>query len=883
MYAVNLTVFLLLMLAAANGQVDPLESFANASSEAEARQLLEATPSIATPENLKSLSARSSKLRGGAAVRLDRWIVLAADRLGDLDLRSQYRSILSLSLAVNGDFEQALSMSRQAIDLAKGSSSKRELARASLVACDQLRRLGDTASARPACVEGLEAARQAKDEVMEARLQNSLGNLYLATDNYRLAYQAFQSALALAEAKGERLGVAFVKNNLGNLFENQGNHEEAVRYYEESLEIKKKSGSRSDQLSTLLNLALAHYHAGQLALAEKLFRDLIQIAEENKDLPRRLIGVENLAVVERAQGKHESALRHIEEALTIAAPIDMAELQAITAELLVDLHRPADALVHAKEAVAAAERNEQRSAAARAYYVLGAAFYELKNPGAAEDAFRKAVQLVEEIRADLYGGEEDREGFLEKQIAPYRGLFSVLLEGNRTDEAFVVAEQAKARVLLDVLRGGKLEIDKGLTADERAKDEQLRRRLAELNLLVLRQRGTPGAEAANAALRQARLEYRALQSAFYAAHPDLRLQRSETTPATGAQIAEVLPNRQTAAIEFVEVESSIYAIVVRGRTPGVEIFRLDSKAAAVAEKVRRFASQIASRDLAFQPLALELYRILLAPADKVLAGVKTLAIVPSGVLWQLPFQALQPTPGHYLIESRAIFYVPSLTVLREIILRDRPAPGRTLLAMGNPQFAAGSGTPARLANAEREVRDVAALYGADNSEVFVSDRAGEATFKREAPAFSVVHLATHGVLDSGNPMYSHVLLTPGGEEDGLLEAWEILKLDLHTEIVVLSACEMAAGRAGSGEGLIGMSWALFVAGSPATIASLWKVDSASTSVMMVALHRGLLRHGREPSFPKAEALRQAAVETMKNESYRHPFYWAGFVLIGQGL
>ena len=94
--------------------------------------------------------------------------------------------------------------------------------------------------------------------------------------------------------------------------------------------------------------------------------------------------------------------------------------------------------------------------------------------------------------------------------------------------------------------------------------------------------------------------------------------------------------------------------------------------------------------------------------------------------------------------------------------------------------------------------------------------------------------------------------------------------------MVLAGCETGRGDSGSGEGLIGMSWALFIAGSPATVASQWKVDAESTSEFMLDFHRRL----RETS--KAKALQGAALATMRKPQFRHPFYWSGFVLVGEG-
>jgi CHAT domain-containing protein len=121
-------------------------------------------------------------------------------------------------------------------------------------------------------------------------------------------------------------------------------------------------------------------------------------------------------------------------------------------------------------------------------------------------------------------------------------------------------------------------------------------------------------------------------------------------------------------------------------------------------------------------------------------------------------------------------------------------------------------------------------------------------------------------------------------EDGLLEAREMMNLDLNADLVVLAACETARGRARAGEGVIGMSWALFVAGCPRTVVSQWKVEASSTTALMVEFHKRFKKRygGSRPAGSTAEAMRQAALKVMKNPEYVHPFYWGGFVVVGDG-
>ena len=128
-------------------------------------------------------------------------------------------------------------------------------------------------------------------------------------------------------------------------------------------------------------------------------------------------------------------------------------------------------------------------------------------------------------------------------------------------------------------------------------------------------------------------------------------------------------------------------------------------------------------------------------------------------------------------------------------------------------------------------------------------------------------------------MYSQIILAKAKDssDDGILEAWEVMDLDLKADLVVLAACETARGRVSGGEGMIGLSWAFFVAGCPATLASQWNIDAASTTDLMVEFHRNLIN-----GMSKAEALRGAELKLLRKPrgAPLHPFYWAGFVVIG---
>jgi CHAT domain-containing protein len=379
------------------------------------------------------------------------------------------------------------------------------------------------------------------------------------------------------------------------------------------------------------------------------------------------------------------------------------------------------------------------------------------------------------------------------------------------------------------------------------------------------------------------------------------MQRGETPVIEAGELAALLPDAQSALLEYIVMDDKSYLFAI---TPAagkaevdVRVYTLPIKRAELAKESEAFRAQLAGRDLGFRSRALKLHQLLLRPALSQIKGKTRLVIVPDDILGELPFQALMIDGNRFLIEDAAISYAPSLTVLREMI---RPRPKHepaetslTLLALGNPAMGRESIERATLAlrdaklmplpEAEAEVKALGLLYGARRSRIYTGAQAREDRFKAEAGRASVLHFATHGILNNATPMYSHLVLAQGDQnEDGLLEAWELMELDLKAELAVLSACETARGRIGPGEGVIGLTWALFVAGVPSTVVSQWKVESASTRDLMLGFHRHLRSLSPAAKATKAEALRQAALKLMKQPQTSHPFHWAGFVLIGDG-
>jgi CHAT domain-containing protein len=171
------------------------------------------------------------------------------------------------------------------------------------------------------------------------------------------------------------------------------------------------------------------------------------------------------------------------------------------------------------------------------------------------------------------------------------------------------------------------------------------------------------------------------------------------------------------------------------------------------------------------------------------------------------------------------------------------------------------------------------MYGSDAT-VLIDGDATEGAFRENAHRFGIVHLATNGVLNQHNPLFSFVELSGDTVNDGRLEVREVFGLSLHARLLVLSACQTALASGAisdipAGDDWVGLARAFLGAGAQQVIATLWAVEDRSTASVMKQLHRRL-RAGDSV----VGALSQTQRETLRNPTTSGPFYWAGFVLMG---
>ncbi len=414
-----------------------------------------------------------------------------------------------------------------------------------------------------------------------------------------------------------------------------------------------------------------------------------------------------IGAVFAAQGKYDDALNYFRQALP---DLEAAKLKRATTETLTEMsglylaqRKYAEALPLAGRGVSLSRQSGSRFDLWSALTALGYSQLGLNRLLEARQSFAEAVSIIEKLRTQTAGGDEERQRYFEGRLRAHHGLLSLLVKENQTWEALVFAERAKSRVLLDALQEGRVSVQKAMTAEEQEQEGRLKSELTRLNtqLTHATQSDKPDNERITefkTRLEKARLKYEDFQNSLYAAHLELKINRGEASIINADELAALAPDTTSALLEYVVTDEATYLFVVtkpRNRAAAeTRVFTIPVKQTDLAKHIESFRRRLAERNLGIRAPARKLYDLLLKPAQSLLAGKSSLVISPDDRLWELPFQALLDDAGRYVLERSAVSYAPSLTVLREMRARRdkrRAEPGpSTLLALGNPLIGQGT-------------------------------------------------------------------------------------------------------------------------------------------------------------------------------------------------
>lgn len=317
----------------------------------------------------------------------------------------------------------------------------------------------------------------------------------------------------------------------------------------------------------------------------------------------------------------------------------------------------------------------------------------------------------------------------------------------------------------------------------------------------------------------------------------------------------------------------------------VDLFVVKSEGFISDEILEYRSSLIAGNDQEYQSMATRLYDLLMARPLAFLnekkLSIDQLIIVPTRSLQLLPFETLKASEAEgdsYLFEQYDINYHYSATLLVKNA-QLHSSNGNSFVGMA-PNFkdslAVADQNYKALPGSEKEVNILVELLGGRS---FTGIQASEEVFKAEVNQAGLIHLATHAKVDEVYPENSYLAFShsSAADEDGKLHFFEIYALNFNAQLVTLSSCNTGFGQIKKGEGVMSLSRAFAYAGVPSTVVSLWPASDKSTPELMKYFYQNL-KDGQRKSVALNNARKQyLATATGKA---RHPFYWGGFVVIG---
>ncbi len=743
-----------------------------------------------------------------------------------------------------------------------------------------------------AAIEHLARARQLYRSIRyvtgEQNALGQLGTAYQALGELGPAMAAFDSSLALAREQGLRQEEASSLELIADLHRQAGDYPGALRLYDEANRINDELGLEVEKGANRRNAAEVQVAAGRTDLAGRHLAEALRIHQATGARLQELR--DRLMVAELASRRDDTARakEELRQADVLAAELDArtarAEVALARAGVLERTGDPAGVLQTLRTArgdlLIGGSDTEWRAAAHRAR-----AHARLLEFDSAASAGREAVAAIERVRGSFGSGVLAVE-----RAAPYADLVEVLLHSDRVEEALGVADLSRNRALL---------LHLAATTDPSAPVRPTVSALAE-GEAQLRAIGTlvsrldaleeiPAADRDRSSVDLVRALSRQLITAREAY--EALLVRTAERDATGTALLggrQVTADEVRAALEpgetlveyFAGPERLVVFVLTR---QAIRSLTMDVTSEELASQVRVARDLLgrldASGSAEVGDVLHALYERLIAPLERAgfLAGTRRLVLVPHAALVYLPFAALRhPGTGRFLVEGYALLQVPSSAALGAVRGAKDRYPGSPGGAFGFAPFPRE--LPAAAAEVRmfrRTMRGAVTRYG---------ERATELHLRQALAVGGVVHVATHGVMNPRNPMFSRLELAAGGggtSDDGRLEVHELLGLQVSAPLVFLSGCETGVGAAWStnfarGEDYATLAQAFLYAGARNVLSTLWPIGDQGAAEFAGRFYAHM------EALAPPEALAAAQRDLLRNPDFGRPFHWAGYILSGEG-
>ena len=721
---------------------------------------------------------------------------------------------------------------------------------------------------------------------------NNIASLFESQFQYGRALTTYQQSLTIIREIGNRFGEAAILDNIAGIYYVQGQLDLALNTYEEALAIRQEIGTAVGEATTLGNIALIYSEKGEYNSAIVAHERALSIWQDIDNLEGQAVNLNGLATVYADQNQYDLAIATIEEALLIRREVGDRRGEGISLNRLGTIYAKAGqfdvALQYLEEALAIRREINDHRGEGLTLINIADVYSELGQHEPALTAYHAAIVIFEDLRVTA-GNDLERGSFINQFIPLYHRALTTALEAENFSDAFLIGELGRSRSFHDSLATGYVQFsyeeDNALFEVERVSfNEMLAIEDALTRALALNPFDAEVVADLQTQLDLAKVTYDEALEAIEAKSEQLAtLASGRRNVATLSETQEMLDDQST-LVSFWVLQDKTVAFILTGSSFNVITLNITEEALNTQIKAFHDFAEINST----QPeTAVSLYETLITPIHSYL-NTPHLIIVPHQVLNYVPFAAL--TDGErYLMDDFAITYLPNAGMLRFLPDSSETPKYATALILANPtaNTADEFGNPlSNLPNAKQSAQTIAGLLGAT---ALTDEAATEAAVRQDVSNANILHIGAHGRFNTVAPMQSTLYLTPGNiemgvEDDGRLHVDEIYGLPLNNlELVVLSACETNLGfldrdnplnNISAGDEIVSLNRA-FLFQSPTVISTLWTVDDAATSLLMERFYIYLL-DGKS----KADSLRLAQLDV--REEYPNPYYWAGFVLSGDG-
>ncbi len=713
-----------------------------------------------------------------------------------------------------------------------------------------------------------ELVEKSMKKALELNLGTSRHNQLLASiaselGEYEDALRHQERALNEAKDFGIMGQVIWTTIGMGDIYNKLGDYTRAEKYFREARLLKDTMAMKTESLDASLNLRL-----GEALSANRYFSSQGSNTGE-------AISSMRIADVMMQKGDPDSALIYLgqaEEKFRSAGNRQgVANTLIRKGQILIDKNDLSSAQPLLDSA---SQTTDFPETAWQAWYQLGRMYEKLSRDEKAVESYKNSISVIEKIRGNLTI-DEFKSKYFDNKREVYDKLLRILLKMNRPEEAFQISEQARARAFYDILANKKIDFKGSVPGDLISLEQSMRIEIQQLYRLIQRWEANPyaGQLSANSEVRQ----LREMLESTNAEYEDI-IRRIKLNNPAYAEMVTVQPvdldalktgiDNKTALLSYWISDNELIYWLIAGSEITYTTVRINEKELSSLVEKARLAIRSNSMDEIISDLSL-LYSKLIAPIERKLESFPNLVIVPNGSLHFLPFQALINSKGEYLVQKYNLIYAPSASVfMMSNDHQQKPGSRFMGIALSDVMVENRSGLP----GTEDELRKILPLF-TDNISAF-GNRSTELFVKRNAGNFNFIHFATHGSYNYEQPLYSHLVFLPEGEEDGKLNVFEVFELNLNASLVTLSACETGLGNISEGDEMVGLSRAFLFAGSSAVLVSLWAVADYPTSLLMANFYSYLKDHDLQ------EALTLAQRDVIK--IYPQPLYWSPFVLIGNG-